>query len=142
MSSALFIQVLRAWIAAGGAPGPSWLGAMSDAVVGAAVTRLHDEPARPRTTADLAREIGVSRATLARRFAAVTGEPPAAHLTRWRMDLAVRQLRDTSDGLDAIAASVGYSSGYAFSRAFRRSRAQSPGQFRTAARAGRAPAAH
>jgi AraC-like DNA-binding protein len=137
----LLIQVLRAWLASGEASGPSWLGAMSDAVVGAAVTRLHEEPARPWTTAALAREIGVSRATLSRRFAAVTGEPPAAYLTRWRMDLAARQLRDTSDGLDAIAASVGYSSGYAFSRAFRRARAQSPGQFRTAARAGRTPAA-
>lgn len=36
--------------------------------------------------------------------------------------------------LDAIARSVGYTSVYAFSRAFRRSRCQAPGQFRTAAR--------
>jgi len=57
------------------------------------------------------------------------------------MDLAARWLRDTDEGLDAIAASVGYSSGYAFSRAFRRARAQSPGQFRVSARAGRAPVA-
>ena len=48
----------------------------------------------------------------------MTGESPGAYLTRWRMDLAARQLRDTNDGLDAIAASVGYSSGYAFSRGF------------------------
>jgi AraC-like DNA-binding protein len=136
----LLIHVLRAWLASGEAAGPSWLGAMSDSIVGAAVTRLHEEPARPWTTAGLAREIGASRATLSRRFAAVTGESPAAYLTRWRMDLAARRLRDTNDGLDVIAASVGYSSGYAFSRAFRRARSQPPGQFRIAARAGRGPA--
>jgi transcriptional regulator GlxA family with amidase domain len=133
----LLIQVLRAWLASGEASGPSWLGALRDPVVEAAVTRLHEEPGRPWTTASLAREAGVSRATLDRRFSAATGESPGAYLTRWRMDLAARRLRDTSDSLDVIAASVGYSSGYAFSRAFQRARAQPPGQFRTAARAGR-----
>jgi AraC-like DNA-binding protein len=128
----LLIQVLRAWLASGEASGPSWLGALGEPVVGAAVSRLHEEPARAWTTAALAREVGVSRATLARRFTAVTGESPGAYLTRWRMDLAARRLRDTSDSLDAIAASVGYSSGYAFSRAFRRARSQPPGQFRAA----------
>jgi len=63
---------------------------------------------------------------------------PGAYLTRWRMDLAARRLRDTGDSLDAIAASVGYSSGYAFSRAFRCARSQPPGQFR-AGRAERGP---
>ncbi|MEU0183434.1 AraC family transcriptional regulator [Streptomyces sp. NPDC006207] len=115
-------------------------GALDDPVVGAAVTRLHEEPARPWTTAALAREVGVSRATLDRRFAATTGESPGAYLTRWRMDLAARRLRDTHDSLDAIAASVGYSSGYAFSRAFRRARSQPPGQFRAIARTDGSPA--
>lgn len=126
----LLVQVLRAWLASGGTSEPSWLGALGDSVVGAAVTRLHEEPARPWTTAALAREVGVSRATLDRRFAAATGESPGAYLTRWRMDLAARRLRDTDDSLDAIAASVGYSSAYAFSRAFRRARSQPPGRFR------------
>ncbi|MFF3565413.1 AraC family transcriptional regulator [Streptomyces sp. NPDC002574] len=130
----LLVHVLRAWLASGGTSVPSWLGALDDPVVAAAVTKLHEEPARPWTTAALAREVGVSRATLDRRFAAATGESPGAYLTRWRMDLAARRLRDTDDSLDAIAASVGYSSGYAFSRAFRRACSQSPGRFRTTAR--------
>ncbi|MGV9350170.1 AraC family transcriptional regulator [Streptomyces spiralis] len=136
----LLVQVLRAWLASGGTSGPSWLGALGDPVVEAAVSRLHEEPARPWTTAALAREVGVSRATLDRRFAAATGESPGAYLTRWRMDLAARRLRDTDDSLDAIAASIGYSSGYAFSRAFRRARSQPPGQFRTTARTEGGPA--
>jgi hypothetical protein len=56
----------------------------------------------------------------------MTGESPSAYLTRWRMDLAARRLRDTDDSLEAIAQSVGYTSVYAFSRAFHRIRSPPP----------------
>ncbi|MFJ8602992.1 AraC family transcriptional regulator [Streptomyces shenzhenensis] len=131
----LLIQVLRAWLASHEASQPSWLGVFRDDIVGAAVTRIHEAPAKPWTAAVLAHEVGVSRATLVRRFTAVTGESLGSYLTRWRMDLAARRLRDTNDSLDTIAASVGYSSAYAFGRAFRRARSQSPGRFRAAYRA-------
>ena len=114
----LLVQVLRAWLDRAPEQEPSWLGVLSDDIVGAAVTRLHEDPARPWTTGTLARETGVSRATLARRFTATTGESPGAYLTRWRMDLAARRLRDTEDSLEVIARAVGYTSVYAFSRAF------------------------
>jgi len=42
-------------------------------------------------------------ATLARRFPATVGDTPAAHLTRWRMDLAAQRLRDSDDTVAAIA---------------------------------------
>jgi AraC-like DNA-binding protein len=131
----LLVQVLRAWLASDPAWRPSWLGVLRDDVIGAAVTRIHEDPSRAWTTATLARETGVSRATLSRRFATMTGESPGAYLTRWRMDLAARRLRDTDDSLQAIAQSVGYTSVYAFSRAFSRIRAQSPGQYRSRSRA-------
>jgi AraC-like DNA-binding protein len=60
----------------------------------------------------------------------------AARTTSARMDLASRRLRDTSDSLDAIARSVGYTSVYAFSRAFSRARGQSPGRYRVTSRHG------
>jgi AraC-like DNA-binding protein len=138
----LLVQLLRAHLAtrdpAAGATEPSWLGVLGDPVAGAAVARLHEDPARAWTTATLAREIAVSRATLARRFPAVVGETPGAYLTRWRMDLAARALRDTDDTLEGIARSVGYTSVYAFSRAFRRLRDEPPGRYRQKARAARA----
>ena len=93
---------------------------------------LHADPARDWTGAALARELSVSPATLARRFTAALGETPAAYLTRWRMDLAARRLRDTDEPLQAIARSVGYTSVYAFSRAFSRTRGLPPGRFRAA----------
>jgi AraC-like DNA-binding protein len=64
----------------------------------------------------------------------VTGETPGTYLTQWRMDLAARRLRDTDDSLEAVAHSVGYTSVYAFSRAFSRLRSVPPGQYRTRAR--------
>ncbi|MEV6608067.1 AraC family transcriptional regulator [Kutzneria sp. NPDC051319] len=129
------VQLLRVWLA-GGPPEVrgTWLSALDDPVVGAALATLHEEPARAWTTESLAAKLTISRSTLTRRFRAAVGTAPADYLTRWRMDLAAVRLRDTDDTLDAIARSVGYTSVYAFSRAFRRSRCQAPGQFRTAAR--------
>ncbi|MBE2319890.1 AraC family transcriptional regulator [Solirubrobacter sp. CPCC 204708] len=126
----LLVQLLRAWLP----EQPTWLGALRDPVVGAAVAKLHADPAREWTTATLARETAVSRATLTRRFAAVLGEAPATYLTRWRMSLAAQRLREGDEPLEQVAAAVGYTSVYAFSRAFRRARGVPPGRFRAAAR--------
>jgi AraC-like DNA-binding protein len=132
----LLIQVLRAWLRADtAAPSGSWLRALNDPTISAALTALHADPGRSWTLSALADHVAVSRATLARRFPAVVGQTPAAYLTRWRMDLAARRLRDTDDPIDRIARMVGYASEYAFSRAFSRDRALPPGRYRTQSRA-------
>lgn len=81
----------------------------------------------------------MSRATLARRFAELVGETPLAYLTRWRMDLAARRLRETTEPVGAIARGVGYSSEFAFSRAFSRVRGHPPGRYRRLAGGASAP---
>jgi AraC-like DNA-binding protein len=105
-----------------------------------ALTKLHEQPDRAWTTETLAAEISVSRSTLARRLAAVLGQSPGAYLTQWRMDLAARKLRDTDASIAAVARSVGYTSQYAFSRAFTRARTQWPGRYRLTARGVRSAA--
>lgn len=136
MVDILLVQLLRVWLATEPErPEPSWLRGLGDPVVGAALVKLHEEPARAWTTATLAAELSVSRATLSRRFPAVLGETPGAYLTRWRMDLAALRLRDSDDSLEAIAGAVGYTSVHAFNRAFSRARAQPPGRYRMASRA-------
>jgi AraC-like DNA-binding protein len=131
----LFVQLLRAWLATAspGATPPSWLRGLADPVAGRAIAALHADPGRGWTTGLLAAHVDVSRATLARRFAANVGDSPAGYLTRWRMDLAARRLRDTGDPIGVIANSVGYTSEYAFNRAFSRSRRLSPGRYRSQA---------
>jgi len=132
----LLVQILRIWTASGTSPArpASWLTALTDPIAGPALALLHTQPERPWTVDAMAAGIGVSRATLARRFAAKVGQSPAAYLTRWRMDLAAQRLRDTDDTAGAIARSLGYTSEYAFNRAFTRQRRTPPGRYRAQAR--------
>ena len=135
----LLVQLLRAWLDAAPAPdrAASWLSALTDPVAGPALAVLHTQPGRDWTIPSLAAAIGVSRATLARRFPAQVGCTPAAYLTRWRMDLAAARLRDTDDTVGVIARSLGYTSEYAFNRAFTRDRRIPPGRYRARSRATR-----
>lgn len=126
----LFVHVIRAWISGDQQEGGSWLGALRDPVIGRALMMMHSNPAAAWTVASMAREVNLSRATLNRRFTAFVGEPPLSYLTRWRMDLAARELRGTEDAVSAIAHRVGYTSEFAFSRAFSRVRGLPPGRYR------------
>jgi len=131
----LLVHALRAWLAERPeCPQVCWLNALSDPLMTAALTKLHEQPGRDWTTDSLAAELAVSRATLSRRFLSVVGQAPGAYLTQWRMDLAARRLRDTDEPLEVIARSLGYTSVYAFSRAFSRTRNLAPGRYRIAAR--------
>ncbi|WP_220446865.1 hypothetical protein [Nonomuraea deserti] len=51
---------------------------LGDPIVRQALERIHQDPARPWTTATLASALAVSRATLSRRFPAAIGQSPAA----------------------------------------------------------------
>ncbi len=135
----LLVQALRSWLERDGSHGASLLHALRDPVVSTAMAMIDADPGRAWTAAELARATAVSRATLSRRFPAVLGETPATYLTRRRLDLSARRLRDTDDTLEQIAHDVGYTSVYAFSRAFRRSRGIPPGRFRTTSRAAAHP---
>jgi AraC-like DNA-binding protein len=128
----LFIHAVRSWaMTADGAA--SWLRALRDPTIARTLAALHERPHEQWTVALLAAEAHVSRATLARRFTELVGEPPLAYLTRWRMDLAARRLRDTVEPVEHIARSVGYRSEFAFNRAFVRHRGLPPGRYRRTA---------
>src|ERR671919_131608 len=131
----LLIAVLRAWFARPDAETPGWYRAYDDPIVGHALRLIHHNPAEPWTVASLARETGVSRAALARRFHELVGEPPVSFLTGWRIALAADLLLEPGATIGSVAHQVGYGSPYALSAAFKRLRGVSPQQHRTAARA-------
>jgi AraC-like DNA-binding protein len=124
------IETLRAWFASPAANAPGWYAAHADPVVGPALQLLHSDPARSWTLERLARAVGASRATVARRFSAVVGEPPMAYLANWRVTLAADLLRSTDLTIEAIAHQVGYSNGFALSVAFQRLRGVRPSAHR------------
>lgn len=127
----LLVCAVREYFDRPGGEPPAWYAAHHDPVVGDALRLLHAEPAAPWTVSSLAGRTGVSRSTLAKRFADLVGEPPLTYLTGWRMTLAADLLtgRETATVAD-IGRSVGYSDAFAFSAAFKRLRGVSPSEFR------------
>jgi AraC-like DNA-binding protein len=136
----LLIAVLRAWFARPDAQTPGWYRAYDDPIVGHALRLIHHNPAEPWTVASLARETGVSRAALARRFHQLVGEPPVSFLTGWRIALAADLLLEPGATIGSVAHQVGYGSPFALSTAFKRIRGISPQQHRAAVRRGGSPA--
>jgi AraC-like DNA-binding protein len=131
----LLIAVLRAWFDRPDAETPGWYRAYDDPIVGQALRLLHHQPAKPWTVAALARETGVSRAALARRFHELVGEPPMGFLTGWRIALAADLLLEPGATIGSVAHQVGYGSPFALSTAFKRVRGISPQQHRALAAA-------
>jgi AraC-like DNA-binding protein len=94
-----------------------------------AIASMHDDPGYPWTLESLAERVGMSRSVFALRFRETVGATPMEYLTRWRMLLAADRLKNSSDGLSAIAQSLGYESESAFGKAFRRVMGSSPRQY-------------
>src|SRR3954447_12731308 len=76
----LLIHAMRAWLRAQEADkSDGWLLALRDPVIARAMNAIHRPPGEPWTIESLAREVSVSRATLARRFAQRVGETPTEY---------------------------------------------------------------
>lgn len=133
LSDVLFVQAVRAHLAALPEAARGWLGALRDPPVARALALIHRHPERPWTVESLGRAVAMSRSVFAARFAEVVGEPPLAYLARWRMHRARALLRDGSARTGRIARMLGYGSEAAFSTAFKRWTGMAPGAWRKAA---------
>lgn len=127
----LFIMVIRYWITHHQHETGGWLKALYHPQIGEVMGAMHQQPEHPWTVEDLAKIANMSRSSLAKQFTAMVGESPMKYLTRWRMQLAAMWLVSEPDlTIDAIALRVGYTSGYAFSKAFKRMIGDSPDAYR------------
>ena len=88
----MLVEMLRLYLERGGDGAPSWLLAVSDPRIGAAIQAIHADPARVWTVEALAEVAGVSRSTLALHFKRKAGIAPLEYVLRWRMQLAARAL--------------------------------------------------
>ena len=130
----LLTAVLKAWFAQQDPNRPAWWRFQGDRIVERALRIMHDNPAHPWTMYELAAQLGASRASLARRFHDLVGEPPMTFLKNWRMAMAADLLCSPDETVSTVAEKVGYATPFAFSTAFKRVRGISPQKHRARAR--------
>jgi AraC-like DNA-binding protein len=130
LSELMFVDAIRRYIETLPADRMDWLAGLRDPFVGRALTALHRNPTRDWTLELLARDVGLSRSSLAERFTQFVGGPPMQYLTNWRMQLAANHLLSGMESVAAIANRVGYESEAAFSRAFKKAVGTPPSEWR------------
>lgn len=122
----MLVQALRLYLSQGTDNGVSWLFALGDPQIAAAVIAIHENPGYHWTLMDLAKKAGMSRTRFSLKFKNKSGVSPIEYLTRWRMMLACDRLKRGGEPVSKIALSLGYESEAAFSTAFRRILGSSP----------------
>lgn len=123
----LFIEALRS--SAGTSASPGLLRGLADARLAAAIRRMHEEPTRAWTVAQLAKEAALSRSAFFARFSHAVGVAPMEYLLAWRMALAKNLLRQKNVAVADVAERVGYSSASTFSVAFARHVGMPPARY-------------
>jgi AraC-like DNA-binding protein len=113
----LFIEALRSGTEIGASPG--LMRGLGDDRLAAAIRRIHEDPRRAWTIADLAKAAALSRSAFFARFTGAVGMAPMEYLLAWRMALGKSLLR-RNESVSKVAVQVGYGSASAFSVAFTR----------------------
>ena len=108
----------------------SWLSALEDPRLGAAVTAMLDDPGASFTLDRLAEIAGMSRSAFTMHFADAFGRSAMDFLKELRLRRAANTLANTGLPIKTVAASVGYASRSYFSRAFKAFHGVDPAGFR------------
>ncbi len=129
LSHMVLTETLRLYMAENSRHEVSWLAALADPQLCAAITAMHSDPAFAWSLSRLAAKANMSRAAFAKAFRERVGETPISYVTRWRMTLAAEMLIRGKSNLADVADKVGYTSEHAFNTAFRRIMGCSPRRY-------------
>jgi AraC-like DNA-binding protein len=129
LTELLFIQVIRIWVEQQAGATRGWLAALHDQSISTALGLIHQSPEQGWKVEELAAAVALSRAVFSARFTQLVGEPPIKYLTRWRMHRATRLLKSNIE-VEKIAELLGYESGVAFRKAFKREVGIPPARYR------------
>ncbi|MFP3559641.1 AraC family transcriptional regulator, partial [Paraburkholderia sp. SIMBA_049] len=99
LAELLFVEAVRHYVATMADDRKGWLAGLRDRFVARALALIHARPVDLWTVETLAREVGISRSGLAKRFTELVGLPPMQYLSLWRLQLAANQLRLTDSSL-------------------------------------------
>lgn len=126
----LFTQVLREIMRNHQVQPQSWSKGLQQPQIRQALNLMHSNYQQEWTLDELAREIGLSRTSLAVKFKQTVGTTPLQYLLTIRIQKAIHLLSATSDKLEAISQQVGYKDAFSFSKAFKKLTGVSPKEFR------------
>lgn len=129
LTEMLFIQVIRLWIDQQADAEGGWLAALRDQSISMALGLIHQFPEQGWKVEELAEAVALSRSVFSARFTHLVGEPPLKYLTRWRMQKALRLLKNEVK-VEKIAQQLGYESEAAFRKAFKREIGIPPARYR------------
>jgi AraC-like DNA-binding protein len=131
LAEILMVESVRAYVRTLHPEQSSWLRALNDPQITAALRAIHENPARSWTIASLAARSSMSRTSLATRFRELLGTSVQVYIARLRMVTAAAMIEHPQrPKLARVAADVGYGSEAAFSRAFVREMGVSPNKLR------------
>jgi AraC-like DNA-binding protein len=130
LSELLFVEAVRRYVNSLPSEHTGWLAGLRDPHVARTLALFHGNIARAWTVDELGRAVGLSRSSLADRFARLVGQAPMQYLTHWRMQVAAFDLRNTNASLAQVAERIGYDSEAAFSRAFKKTFGAAPATWR------------
>jgi AraC family transcriptional regulator, alkane utilization regulator len=133
LADLLFMQIIRAYVLLRPDEISGWLKGLSDVAIGRALAAMHERPGDHWTVASLARTAGLSRSGFAARFSSTMEITPLDYLTRFRMGIAADRLAHGSP-VKPLANELGYATTFAFAKAFKRWRGQTPGVYARAFR--------
>lgn len=130
----MFYYILRQWVNSHRehhhGRGASWVNAYHNPYLRNALVAIHENPAHPWQVEELAQKASLSRAAFAQRFKELLGDTPVNYVTKVRIQKAMELLVRTEESIERIAETVGYATGFALSKAFKRIAGVSPQHYR------------
>jgi len=129
LTEVLFLQLLNHYVRENEAAS-GFLAALRDRRVYRALTLIHQEPEFNWTLESLGEQVGMSRATLVRRFQDVVGVAPMSYIADWRIMKAHSLVKYSSTSFEMIADATGFASARTLSRAFQRRYDCTPSELR------------
>ena len=129
LTEVLFLQLLNHYVREN-EDATGFLAALRDRRVYRALTLIHQEPEFGWTLASLGERVGMSKATLVRRFQEVVGVAPMAYIADWRIMKAHSLIKYSATPFEQIADATGFASARTLSRAFQRHYSCTPSELR------------
>lgn len=129
LTEVLFLQLLNYYTEQSGYAS-GFLVALRDRRLQRTLALIHKEPAFNWTLSILGDRVGMSKATLVRRFKEAIGVAPMTYIANWRIMKAYNLIKYSSTPLEQIAESVGFGSARALNKSFQRHYDFTPNELR------------